>query len=233
MDVALQIYSIRRRLKQLPSYGISPKTIRGKTYYYRQTTENGRRKQVLIHKDEDLAKILSVYRLRQRLKQCLRLLLSQLNREIRLRLRFYEKYGRLWEERPPDERHLNRTAMGKYRISKSELILSQLFEMLGIRADYEEKTLLGYLPDFVLRLEGRIVYGEHLGRLGEKAYRARQEKKVKTYRHHGIQNGKNLLITAEEYDEKQGISTIDLMKIVWRMVNMKLVEGKQLRKLLR
>lgn len=233
MDVALQIYSIRRRLKQLPSYGISPKTIRGKTYYYRQTTENGQRKQVLIHKDEDLAKILSVYRLRQRLKQCLRLLFSQLNREIRLRLRFYEKYGPLREERPPDERHLNRTAMGKYRISKSELILSQLFEMLGIRADYEEKGLLGYLPDFVLRLEGRIVYGEHLGRLGEKAYRTRQEKKLKIYRDHGIQNGKNLLITAEEYDEKQGMSTVDLLKIVWRMVNMKLVEGKQLRKLLR
>ena len=41
MDVALQIYCIRRKLKELPSYGISPKTIRGKTYYYRQTTENG------------------------------------------------------------------------------------------------------------------------------------------------------------------------------------------------
>ena len=112
MDVALQIYCIRRKLKELPSYGISPKTIRGKTYYYRQTTENGQRKQVLIHKGEDLAKILSVYRLRQRLKQCLRLLLSRLNREIRLRLRFYEKYGPLWEARPPDERHINRSPVG-------------------------------------------------------------------------------------------------------------------------
>ena len=233
MDVALQIYCIRQKLKELPSYGISPKTIRGKTYYYRQTTENGQRKQVLIHKGEDLAKILSVYRLRQRLKQCLRLLLSRLNREIRLRLRFYEKYGPLWEARQPDERHINRSPVGKYLISKSELILSLLFQTLGIRAEYEGKTLLGYLPDFVLRSEGRIVYGEHLGRLGEAGYRSRQEKKLRTYRRHGIENGKNLLITAEEYDGKKGTSSVDLLKIVWRMVQMKMVEGKELRKLLR
>ena len=77
------------------------------------------------------------------------------------------------------------------------------------------------------------MYEEHLGRLGEAGYRSRQEKKLRTYRRHGIENGKNLLITAEEYDGKKGTSSVDLLKIVWRMVLMKLVEGKELRKLLR
>lgn len=233
MDVALQIYCIRRKLAQLPSYGISPKKIRGKIYYYRQITENGNRKQILIHKGEDLDRILSVYHLRQKLKKCLHCLLLQMNREIRLKLKFYEKYGALLEKEPPDRMHQNRSSEGRYLISKSELALASFFHALGLKIGYEEKEILGYLPDFILHLGNRLVYHEHMGMLEEPAYREKQLKKIRSYKKHGIVYGKNLFITRDLYDKRTQTSSIDLLEILWRMAVMNLLNAKQLRKLIR
>ena len=233
MDVALQIYCIRQKLARLPSYGISPKKIRGKTYYYRQITENGIRKQILIHKDEDLNKILSVYYLRQKLKKCLHNLLLKMNREIRLKLRFYEKYGVLLEKEPPDRMHQNRSSEGRYLVSKSELALESFFHSLGLKICYEEKEIIGYLPDFIFHLGKRLVYHEHMGMLEDPAYREKQLKKIRSYRKHGIEYGKNLFITRDLYDKRTQTGSIDLLEILWRMAVMNLLNAKQLRKLSR
>ena len=203
MDVALQIYCIRQKLARLPSYGISPKKIRGKTYYYRQITENGIRKQILIHKDEDL------------------------------KLRFYEKYGVLLEKEPPDRMHQNRSSEGRYLVSKSELALASFFHSLGLKICYEEKEIIGYLPDFIFHLGKRLVYHEHMGMLEDPAYREKQLKKIRSYRKHGIEYGKNLFITRDLYDKRTQTGSIDLLEILWRMAVMNLLNAKQLRKLSR
>lgn len=90
-----------------------------------------------------------------------------------------------------DAAHLHRTANGEMVRSKSEVIVADLFKRLGVRYEYEQTLTMEdgswRVPDFTIPLPGgKVVYWEHLGMLGEEAYREDWQRKLSWYAKHGI-----------------------------------------------
>lgn len=107
---------------------------------------------------------------------------------------------------------------GSERMSKSEVILSMLYEAYGIPCQYEEpvfwprnappeaqelKRIL-HLPDYVMPdftfvfPDGRKKYHEHLGLMNDAGYMENWKKKMIVYYWAGITPGDNLIITADD-----------------------------------
>ena len=88
--------------------------------------------------------------------------------------------------------------------SKSEVIISQVFDDLGISYNYEEPLQSRSnpddfrLPDFTVSFEGDVYYWEHLGMLAVPSYRKQWERKREWYRANGYLPR---LITSEDSDD--------------------------------
>lgn len=103
--------------------------------------------------------------------------------------------------RPHLEALIHRTKKGVAVRSKSEVIVADVLESLGISYEYE-KTLYSKtdpkdfrLPDFTVSFQGDIYYWEHLGMLTIPSYKEAWERKKKWYEGNGYLNR---LITSED-----------------------------------
>lgn len=115
-----------------------------------------------------------------------------------------------------EDRLIHRTLKGHLVRSKSELVIAnRLFEK-NIDYEYEkELTLDGQRrsPDFTITtLAGDTLYWEHCGMMGYSSYKERWEQKKKLYLAHGIEEGKNLIVT---YDQLNGgLDTQDIESVI-------------------
>lgn len=114
--------------------------------------------------------------------------------------------------------------------SKSELMISKIYDSLGILYHYDEFFMLNYLdggrensnspedhkisPDFVgLRLSDfKFIYHEHLG-VQDFNYHDKFISKLQKYRNNGITLGNNLILT---FDDDQGSVNLALVEEVLR-----------------
>lgn len=92
--------------------------------------------------------------------------------------------------------------------SKSEVIIANTLENLGISYVYEKRLngneTEGFkLPDFTVYYEGETYYWEHLGLLNDESYRKRWEKKRQWYERHDYSD--KLIITRD--DREGGIDS--------------------------
>ncbi len=109
-----------------------------------------------------------------------------------------EVNGRFYEDRL-----IHRTARGELVRSKSEVIIANALYYKHLEYDYEPVLELDghiYRPDFVVADEdtGEKWYWEHLGRMDDPSYRKKNEAKLSFYKKHGIEEGKNLIVTYDE-----------------------------------
>lgn len=103
--------------------------------------------------------------------------------------------------RPYTEALIHRTRKGVLVRSKSEVVVADILQSLGISYEYEQPLYSRTdskdfrLPDFTVSFEGDIYYWEHLGMLSIPTYREAWERKLAWYEANGFA-GK--LITSED-----------------------------------
>ncbi len=121
-----------------------------------------------------------------------------------------EGFARLWSEQSFTQ--AKRTDSHKFKIndkaivrSKSEFMIAELLEKNGIPYRYEELLVLNpamrlfYFPDFTIlnKRTRKIIYWEHLGKLGDEDYCKDNIQKLEDYADYGILQGRNLILTYE------------------------------------
>jgi hypothetical protein len=90
--------------------------------------------------------------------------------------------------------------------SKSEVIVADALFRAGILYEYEKPLDLvegkPKSPDFTIEdaESGITYYWEHCGMLGEPGYRKRWLEKKELYLRHGIEEGKNLIVSEDNLD---------------------------------
>ena len=95
-------------------------------------------------------------------------------------------------KRPHLEALIHRTRKGIAVRSKSEVIVGDVLDALGISYHYEQPLYSRVdpkdfrLPDFTASFEGDIFYWEHLGMLNVPSYREAWERKQKWYDENGF-----------------------------------------------
>lgn len=100
---------------------------------------------------------------------------------------------------------VHRTLSGVFVSSKSEVIIANALFEKGIPFQYDKRfDVLNenggyYYPDFTITLpNGKIIYWEHFGLLGDKDYCKRTVEKIQFYFNNGICIGDNLIITVDD-----------------------------------
>ena len=184
---------------------------------------------IVAVKAADEAHYLALYSERQKLKARLRELKAQCKtlsfkdrRDVRYALACFWHaeevgIGKIIEK--------NMFLDGTTRDSKSELIFSLLFDLLGIQ----------YTHNYPLYAQGRTYwvdfyfpdsqdFHEHMGMLDDEQYAQNQKRKLEDYAAEGIQEKKNLLITKEHYvtdshDPEKKRACIDLREIVLQLIS--------------
>jgi len=95
-------------------------------------------------------------------------------------------------KRPHLEALIHRTRKGIAVRSKSEVVVADVLDALGISYDYEQPLYSRTdpkdfrLPDFTVSFEGDVFYWEHLGMLNVPSYREAWERKEKWYQENGF-----------------------------------------------
>lgn len=103
--------------------------------------------------------------------------------------------------RPNLDALIHRTRKGIAVRSKSEVIVADTLESLGISYTYEQplfsksNTEDFRLPDFTVSFEGDVYYWEHLGMLSVPSYREAWDRKLEWYEDNGYSSR---LITSED-----------------------------------
>ncbi|MBN1460255.1 MAG: AAA family ATPase [Armatimonadetes bacterium] len=104
-------------------------------------------------------------------------------------------------KRPHLEALIHRTRKGIAVRSKSEVIVADVLDALGISYNYEQPLYSRRdprdfrLPDFTISYEGDVYYWEHLGMLNAPSYREAWDRKKKWYEENGYVDR---LITSED-----------------------------------
>ena len=119
------------------------------------------------------------------------------------------------------EKKIYPTKNGEMVRSKSEAMLADMYNELGIPYRYECELVLRdgqrKYPDFTLLdvKRRKIVYHEHMGLMDDEGYRNRNLNKINEYRKNGIFFGKNLIVTFEAdacplnvYDVRKSVSEL-------------------------
>lgn len=102
---------------------------------------------------------------------------------------------------------IHKTLKGDLVRSKSEVIVADALFRAGIHYDYEKELDLGEdgpkSPDFTIEdaESGITYYWEHCGMLGDPGYRQRWNEKKEVYLKHGIEEGKNLIVSEDGLDK--------------------------------
>ena len=129
------------------------------------------------------------------------------------------KYSESYYQQKKTEAHKYET-IGKNLVrSKSEVIIADRFYKAGIPYRYEQlllldkKTMLRYYPDFTIlnKRTRKIIYWEHLGKLGDQDYCAENLNKLEDYARHGIIQGKNLILTYECDGKPLSTTMLDIL----------------------
>lgn len=112
-----------------------------------------------------------------------------------------------------EEKLIHKTIRGEMVRSKSEVIVANILDTMGIEYIYEKKLNIGsktYLPDFTLRYQGKTGYLEHLGMLRDKSYKSSWEKKRADYERAEISEERgNLIVTQDGSDGSLDASLIE------------------------
>ncbi len=112
-----------------------------------------------------------------------------------------------------EEKLIHKTHRGELVRSKSEVIVTEVLNRLGVDYSYEEPVVVQenfYIPDFTLRYRGRKAYLEHLGMLSNASYKRKWKKKKKNYERAGISEALgNLIITTDGLDGSIDALTIE------------------------
>ncbi|MBA2244937.1 MAG: AAA family ATPase [Gemmatimonadetes bacterium] len=118
-------------------------------------------------------------------------------------------------KRPRLDTLIHRTRRGKAVRSKSEVIVADTLQSLGISYEYEDPLRSPTdpddfrLPDFTVSFEGDVFYWEHLGMLSVPSYREAWERKRRWYENHGWLDR---LITSEDRPDG-GIDAAEIERI--------------------
>jgi hypothetical protein len=123
-----------------------------------------------------------------------------------------------------DGSHVHRTHNGEMVISKSEVIVANALQHLGIEYVYEQRLVMpdgsSRLPDFTIpRLSKPTIYWEHLGMLDKAGYKANWAAKKAWYARHGILpasegGGPNgILVWSTESSSGKGIDTQEIEQL--------------------
>ena len=223
-------YHTLLKLHAIPDFCLSRKKNKktGKVYLYKQESTSKGRKQTKI-KAADEAHYLALYSERQKLKARLRELKAKYKklsfhdrRDVRYALACFWHAMDLGVGKAIEK---NTYLDGTTRDSKSELIFSLLFDLLGIQ----------YTHNYPLYAQGRTYwvdfyfpdsqdFHEHMGMLDDEQYAQNQKRKLEDYAAEGIQEKKNLLITKEHYvtdshDPEKKRACIDLREIVLQLIS--------------
>ena len=115
-----------------------------------------------------------------------------------------------------EDRLIHRTARGELVRSKSEVIIANALYYKHLVYKYEPVLELDghiYRPDFMIDDEdtGEKWYWEHLGRMDDPEYRKKNESKLAFYKKHGIEEGKNLIVT---YDKAGALDSHEVDQII-------------------
>lgn len=108
----------------------------------------------------------------------------------------------------------NHTPLDLCTRSKSEAMIATRLEERGEYFRYDAEVVLRHrsvYPDFTIldRKRRRLVYWEHLGKVGDEKYMFRNLKKLEEYAECGIVLGDNLFITYESENKPLSIADID------------------------
>jgi len=115
-------------------------------------------------------------------------------------------------KRPHMEALIHRTRKGIAVRSKSEVVVADVLDALGISYEYEQPLYSRTdpkdfrLPDFTVSFEGDVFYWEHLGMLNVPSYREAWERKQIWYKENGFSDR---LITSQDGPD----GSIDAAKI--------------------
>ena len=223
-------YHTLLELHAIPDFCLSRKKNKktGKVYLYKQESTRNDRKQTKIKAAEE-ADYLSLYEKRQKLKARLRELKAQYKtlsfkdrRDVRYALACFRyakdaNIGEIIEK--------NTYLDGTARDSKSEIILSLLFELLGISYTHNYSIYAQGTPYWVdFYFPESQDFHEHMGMLDDEQYAQHQRRKLEDYAAEGILEKKNLLITKEHYvtdshDPEKKRACIDLREIVLQLIS--------------
>lgn len=111
-----------------------------------------------------------------------------------------EKDGQGWY----DQNLIHKALDGTPLRSKSEVVIYNMLKNAGLEPQYEQKLVFpdgaSLLPDFTfIGSDGREIYWEHLGMLGNKIYCQSWQKKQECYTRHGISEAEgNLIISRDD-----------------------------------
>ena len=93
---------------------------------------------------------------------------------------------------PSIENLIHRTRRGELVRSKSELVIANLLDAMGVDCDYERDLVTSdgsrRYPDFTIEDAdtGRTVFLEHLGMVFDRGYRERWARQLEWYKEQGI-----------------------------------------------
>ena len=128
-----------------------------------------------------------------------------------------ERYN---QQRYFEEKLIHKTSRGEMVRSKSEVIVANILDKLGIDYVYEEPLRIQnkiYIPDFTLRYQGKIAYLEHLGMLGDKVYEKHWKEKKMHYHESNISEEQgNLIITKDGSDGSLDSTAIENKLQIWK-----------------
>ena len=101
-----------------------------------------------------------------------------------------------------DEKLIHKTVRGELVRSKSEVIIANALYYNGLSYEYEPELILDgkvKRPDFKIvdGDTGDVWYWEHCGMMSDAKYAKRWKEKEQFYAKHGIERGKNLIVTEE------------------------------------
>lgn len=108
--------------------------------------------------------------------------------------------------------------------SKSEVLIANMLNKYNIPYKYEKPIMMAdgrlVYPDFTILLpkSRKVIYLEHLGKMGDIDYTLKNMKKIDEYREIGINLGVELLVTCETL--KHPLGTREIKKIINDILNM-------------
>ncbi len=227
VNIAISLYRATRDLADIPKFCLSRKKNKktSKVYLYIQYPAAQGRKQVKIKANEE-AHYLDLFDKRQTLEVQLHELKSQYNAlsfTDRKNVRFLFACYRWADAADVGKVEKNTYLDGTTRDSKSELCLSLLLDMLGVKYKYNYPLYAQnhfYLADFFF--PDSQDFHEHMGMLDHEPYAQNQKRKLEDYKTLGIQEKKNLLITKEHFEaDPQGPEKkhayIDLREVILQL----------------
>ena len=127
------------------------------------------------------------------------------------------------QQRYFEEKLIHKTSRGEMVRSKSEVIVANILDKLGIDYVYEKPLEIQnkmYIPDFTLRYQGKIAYLEHLGMIGNKTYEKHWKEKKKHYQKSNIsEEQENLIVTQDGSDGSLDSAAIEKRLQIWKNNN--------------